>query len=256
MKREQVVVFDGEDKFIAPKSRTYDKRIGKSEFVGVVESPEGDKAPVTTIDGDAFNDYMRKKDLPAVLPSPSQPDFCAKAAAFIQSNGDGRATPEQVMQVYQLFQDNCVEKPKEVKPVESDSPPPVAPQEEEPVFPVWETLDCETLANEISRLEQTLTVSKFSETIRGKYDAAIAKGKSLQDTRCPKAPPALGSMPSSSAPTGVSLSVPTLGKPPVRSGGAPAGGSGGEKEEPKKGTNWLLWLLIGGAALYFVTRKK
>lgn len=256
MKREKVVVFDGEDKFIAPKNRVYNKKIGKSEFVGVVESPEGDKAPVTTIDGDAFNDYMRKKDLPAVMPSPSEPDFCAKAQAFIQTNGDGRATPEQIMQVYQLFQDNCVEKPKEVKPVESDSPPPTPPQEEEPVFPSWETLDCETLANEISRLQQTLSVSRFSEAIRGKYEAAIAQGKALQDSRCPKAPPVLGSLPTTSAPLGVSLSVPTLGKPPVRAGGA-AGGGGGEKEpEPKKGSNWLLWLLIGGTVLYFVTRKK
>ena len=33
---------------------------------------------------------------------------------------------------------------------------------------------------------------------------------------------------------GISLSAPTLGKPPAKSGGAPAGGGGGEKEEPKK----------------------
>jgi hypothetical protein len=204
MNREKVVIFDGEDKFIAPKSRTYNKKIGKSEFVGVVESPEGDKAPISTIDGDAFNDYMRRKNLPAVMPSPSEPDFCAKAQAFIQSNGDGKATPDQIMQVYQLFQDNCVEKPKEGKPVDSDSPPPAPPQEEEPV----------------------------------------------------KAPPALGSMPTTSIPLGVSLTSPTLGKPPVKAGGASAGGGGEEKEEPKKGTNWLLWLLIGGTALYFVTRKK
>ena len=204
MNREKVVIFDGEDKFIAPKSRTYNKKIGKSEFVGVVESPEGDKAPISTIDGDAFNDYMRRKNLPAVMPSPSEPDFCAKAQAFIQSNGDGKATPDQIMQVYQLFQDNCVEKPKEGKPVDSDSPPPAPPQEEEPV----------------------------------------------------KAPPALGSMPTTSIPLGVSLTSPTLGKPPVKAGGASAGGGGEEKEEPKIGTNWLLWLLIGGTALYFVTRKK
>ena len=204
MNREKVVIFDGEDKFIAPKSRTYNKKIGKSEFVGVVESPEGDKAPISTIDGDAFNDYMRRKNLPAVMPSPSEPDFCAKAQAFIQSNGDGKATPDQIMQVYQLFQDNCVEKPKEDKPVDSDSPPPAPPQEEEPV----------------------------------------------------KAPPALGSMPTTSIPLGVSLTSPTLGKPPVKAGGASAGGGGEEKKEPKKGTNWLLWLLIGGTALYFVTRKK
>ena len=202
--KEKVVVFDGEDKFIAPKSRTYNKRIGKSEFVGVVESPEGDKAPVTTVDGAVFNDYMRKKDLPVVVPSPSEPDFCAKALAFLQSNGDGRATPEQIMQTHQLFQDNCVEKPKEAKPVESDSPPPVKPTEEEP----------------------------------------------------PSAPPALGTAPIPSSMGGVSLSVPSLGKPPVK-GGASAGGGGGDKEpEPKKGSNWLLWLLIGGTVLYFVTRKK
>lgn len=256
MIKEKVVVFDGEDKFIAPKSRTYNKRIGKSEFVGVVESPEGDKAPVTTVDGAVFNDYMRKKDLPAVMPDPSEPDFCAKALAFLQSNGDGRATPEQIMQAHQLFQDNCVEKPKEVKPVEKDSPPPVAPQEEQPVFPVWETLDCETLASEISKLEQTLSVSKLSDSIRGSYEASIAQGKSLQETRCPKAPPALGTAPIPSSMGGVSLSVPSLGKPPVK-GGASAGGGGGDKEpEPKKGSNWLLWLLIGGTVLYFVTRKK
>lgn len=255
MLKEKVVVFDGESNFITPKNRIYNKRNGKSEFVGVVESPEGNKSPITTIDGDAFNDYMRKKNLRAVLPSLSEPDFCSKAAKFIQNNGEGRATPDEVMQVYQLFQDNCVEKPKEITPIEKDSPPPVEPEEEQPVFPNWETLDCETLGQEINKIEQVFAASKFSDVVKGKYERAIQQAKSLQDLRCPKVSPAISTLPLPSS-SGVSLSVPSLGKPPVRGGAASGGGGEIEKQEPKRKTNWLLLLLIGGAAFYFITRKK
>lgn len=246
MRKERVVVFDGEDKFIMPRKKTYDVAKGVAYDVSV--------AADDTKEGAAFKEYMLKKDSEVSLPSPSDADFCAKIKGFISTNGEGRATPDDIMRAYQLFQDNCVEKPAAPTPVQTEQPT------TEPVFPDWQSLDCDTIESEIRRLENELTVIRTTPEARTRIENAVAAGKAERDRKCQRNPPPLGVVdtppppPPALLPSGVSLSTPTLGQPPKPKGGA---AGGGEKEpEPKKGSNWLIWVLLGGAALYFLTRKR
>lgn len=215
MPKERVVVFDGEDKFIAPRNMVYDKMSGEAQVVGV-QSPELPDNPVSSGAKKEFDDYMRRQGQGVTIPNPQDPDFCLRIKQFIQSNGNGLATPQQVMEAYNLFQANCVEKPKET---------PIVPPVEPPV-----------------------EVPKPSPIV----DAPAPTPEPPAPTPTPSVPTPSAPAPSLVVP----LNVPTLGVPPLRVGGAASGGGGGEKEEPKKRSNWLIWLLIGGAALYFLTRKK
>lgn len=244
MRKERVVVFDGEDKFIMPRTKIYDRAAG----IAYDASAAGE-----TKDGVAFKEYMLKRESVVTLPSPSDADFCAKIRDFISTNGEGKATPDNIMQAYQLFQDNCVEKP--APPTQAEQPT------TDVVFPDWQSLDCETIESEIRRLENELAVIRTTPEARARYENAVAAGKAEKERKCMRNPPALGvgdtplPPPPPLLPTGVSLSTPTLGQPPKPKGGAAAGG--GEKQpEPKKGSNWLIWVLLGGAALYFLTRKR
>jgi hypothetical protein len=255
--KEQVIVFDGEDKFIAPRKRFYDAS---------KERPESDA--LSTKEGDLFKAYMRNQATPVVIPSPDEPDFCTKIQSFLKTRCNGKATPEQLMQAYQLFQDNCVEKPEE-KSVEGERRPAVAePVTADLTFPDWNVLSCDEIRSEITRLEQFLMVSRLQPEARAQYNAAIDNGRAALQEKCPINPPALPDMPpppptgggvatpppqvgAGVNPLGVSLSTPTLGQPP-RSASAPSAG----QEPAKKGTNWLLWVILGGAALYLLTRKK
>ena len=122
MSKERVVVFDGEDKFIAPRDKSFDKQTGNAQFVGDKQSPP---AEAVNPDKKAFEDYMLKKGSPVVMPSPVEPNFCVKMQDFIKTSGNGMATPEQIMEAYQLFQDKCVEKPKDKEPISANPEEPV-----------------------------------------------------------------------------------------------------------------------------------
>lgn len=217
-KKETVIVFDGEDKFIAPKERTFDKEKGVSNFVGQDGSvssqptgavpkmnPDGTVATQLSPEAQRFTDYMANQGTPVQIPTPSSPNFCVEIKTFIETRGGGKATSEMVMDAYSAFQQFCVEKPVEKKPVLTepsvpiDSPPPIPkPVEEVKPAPVEVKL-----------------------------------------------------------PTNISLSTPALGRPPMMGGGAGGGGGEEEpKPEEKKKTNWLFWLLVGGVGLYLFTRKK
>lgn len=228
MPKERVVVFDGEDKFIAPRNVIYDKNKGEANAVG-------GEAPIQVVDeaqpkrlspeGTAFEEYMRNQSRPVVMPSVGEDNFCQKMQTFIQTRGMGKATPEQLEQAYQLFQDNCrvkEEPPKEQPPKEE--PPKEQPPAEQP---------------RQKPADKRVPVELAPPTPPIK-DIKVA----------PPAPPA--APPAPVVPVGfVPLSSPTLGMP-LR-------GGGGEEAAPpaeKKGSNWLLWLLIGGTILYFATRKK
>lgn len=126
MKKEGVVVFEGEEKFIAPRNQTFDKKTGESEFVGGNQTPSPSEIE-TNPDKKAFDEYMLRKNNPVSIPSPVEPNFCQRISDFIKTNGDGKATPEMIMEAYQLFQDKCVEKPKEKPIVDSPIAAPVEP---------------------------------------------------------------------------------------------------------------------------------
>lgn len=121
MPKERVVVFNGEDKFITPRNVTYNVHSGEANVVG-----DNSAAPmqpdVSSGAKKEFDDYMRRQGQAAVMPSPVEPDFCLRIRQFIQSNGDGLATSEQVMEAYNLFQSNCVEKPKDERIIAPATP--------------------------------------------------------------------------------------------------------------------------------------
>ena len=253
--KERVVVFDGEDKFIAKKDRIFDKSKGKS-YSG--NNPEGDR----------FKQYMLEKQKGCVVPELGDPDFCKKAEQFIKTRGEGKATPEQVWKVHSLFQDNCVEKPKEKSAAGDIQTPPIIPNlptSSTPTFPDWESLDCDSIEREIAALQQTLLTSRFSANVVDLYNTAISRGTAVKAQKCGIAPPVLGDNPLPPVdappaprptpvvvnPLGVSLSASSLGMQP--NSGSQTKSDTGEK---KKSSNLLIWLLVGGALIYLITSQK
>lgn len=253
--KERVVVFDGEDKFIAKKDRIYDKSTGKS-YSG--KNPEGDR----------FKQYMLEKQKGCVIPELGDPDFCKKAEQFIKTSGEGKATPEEIWKVHSLFLDNCVEKPKEKSAAGDIQTPPIIPDppiSSTPTFPDWESLDCDSIEREIAALQQTLLTSRFSADMVDLYNAAISRGMAVKAQKCGIAPPVLGDspLPPVSAPPppspspivvnplGVSLSASSLGVQPNS-----ASQTKSDTEEKKKSSNLIIWLLLGGALLYLLTSEK
>jgi len=221
MPKERVIVFDGEDKFIAPRNAVYNVNTGEAQVVGNeaggvvgVMLPDGEGNLVDSGAKKEFDDYMRRRGQTAIVPSPVEPDFCVRVRQFIQSNGDGLATGEQIMEAYTLFQQHCVEKPKET---------PIVP----PVEPV-----------------------KADDEVTPPSPAPPPPAKApVEDTPKPISPAV--TLPISS----VSLTTPSLGARPSGGGGVGAA-SGGEKPKEEKKTNWLLWLLVAAGVVYLATRKK
>lgn len=220
MPKERVIVFDGEDQFIAPRNVSYDVASGEANVVGDERSqvvgvmrPDIESNLVDSGAKKEFDDYMRRQGQTVSVPSPVEPDFCLRVRQFIQSNGEGMATGQQIMEAHQLFQQHCVEKPKEtpvvppvgdVKPDDGIAPPPAPPVP--PTTPVEPS---------------------------------------------PKPATPLVTLPS------VSLTTPSLGARPSGGGAAGGGGGGGEeKKKEEKKPNWLLWLLIAAGVVYLAKRKK
>lgn len=294
MKKERVIVFDGEDKFIAPRKRTYDAVKGISRSNDELSQ-----------EAERFKAFMRNQNMVAVIPSPTDENFCKNLASFINTNGGGRATPEQIMEAHSMFQNLCIEKPKSKefsqtgegnppeKPTEvlSDAPRPTTPDPNpkppinsggggsggggtqptpEPAptprinFPNWESLDCALLANKLANVERAAANPDLPQDITIQYQAALIAGRSVQESKCSQPtttePPSGGgggttTTITTNLPT-VPLVVPNLGQPPMRGGFG--GGGGGEEEvkaPEKKKTNWLLWILLAGGAIYLLTKK-
>lgn len=103
-KKESVVVFEGEDKFIKPRARTYDVKSGKSEFVGLTAD---DPSVPRTADGTSLG-YSRGT---FVMPAKDDPLFCEKIKTYINTNGGGTATPEAIMSAYNAFNNFCKSEP-------------------------------------------------------------------------------------------------------------------------------------------------
>ena len=243
MAKESVIVFDGEDKFIAKKDKQYDKSTGFSNYVGAggetLQSPPTETAMPTTADGALFNQYIASQNTSLDVPVSSDPDFCSKAQEFLSNNGGGRATPEQVMQVYNEFQRVCV------RPAEDDN---------SFVEPNWATLSCDEIGAKITELENTLATSRMVEKLRAKYETAVANGKSAQTEKCGVNPPALPDVPPAPTPTPTPIvSLTNLGVAPQS--GAAAGGGGAEKEEKKRSNLWI-WLVVGAGLLYLLSKDK
>ena len=266
MQKERVIVFEDEHNFIAPREKVYDKSKGKSEFANQVGAIQ------RTPEGDAFTRYMVTKNQEVVIPQPTDADFCNKIQAFIRDTGGGRATPDQVMTAYQLFQNNCLEKPEPLPekpqpvgkgaplPVEVDLPPTTQPSISEVSFPKWEVLGCEDLTLEIASIENTLATNRFDAVTRNIYQTALSKAKSVKSRNCqPASAPSVPTNPIETPATTLPISI-GFGLPPIAGGFGGGGGGGGSEEEtaqaPKKKSSSLIWIILGIGAIYLLTRKK
>lgn len=122
-------------------------------------------------------------------------------------------------------------------------------------FPDWNNLSCQAIKNGITDLQNTLMTSKFSDpAIRAEYENQVAMGKLIYEKKCsqadiPPPPPPTGGIGS-----GVGV---LLGGPGYLFGGRkPTDGSGGAAEKKEKKPFPWLWIVIGGAAIYFLTKGK
>ncbi len=91
MAKEKVIIFEGEDKFVAPRTHTFDTAKGEATYVG--GNGAADTGVVTPS---------------SVMPIFGEADYCNRLQAYINSRGENTATPEQVMLAYQNFQTNCL----------------------------------------------------------------------------------------------------------------------------------------------------
>jgi hypothetical protein len=103
VRKQSVVVFDGEDKFIKPRSVSYDLKAGKSEYVGLMEEQITEKPNERPADAPPYG-YNTGT---FVMPDPSDPEFCNKVKQYINTRGNGTATPDAIMSAYNAFNRFC-----------------------------------------------------------------------------------------------------------------------------------------------------
>lgn len=232
MAKESVIVFAGEDKFIAKKDRDFNKQTGFSNLVGA----NGDNV----LPQEITPNPLTPPDKVAV-PSPTDSDFCEKAQQFISTNGNGTATPDEVMSVYAAFQANCQRPQPDVEPS---------------LLTVdWASLSsCDEVTAKVRDLENLLATSRMPQDQRARYEAALERGRMAQTEKCGVTPPALPDVPPPTPPTGTGVVLSGLGVPPARGGGAPSGG--GEKKVEKKSNLWIWLIVAAGAYLLLSSNKK
>jgi hypothetical protein len=101
------------------------------------ETQEGDSLPVAETETVAANPmadvkpmnaehesviaYVNKMSTPVVVPQPSEDNFCARVKQFIETRGGAMASSAQLLEAYDLFQNNCVENKKEGEGEEVDT---------------------------------------------------------------------------------------------------------------------------------------
>jgi hypothetical protein len=99
-RKEKVIIFEGEDKFIKPRNYSYDIGTGKAEFVGLEGDPSTPNDTTRDNLGGGTGSRMQ-------LPQLGSPTFCTDLATFISTNGGGAATPNETMAAYDMFQRYC-----------------------------------------------------------------------------------------------------------------------------------------------------
>lgn len=128
------------------------------------------------------------------------------------------------------------------------APPPVkaAP----PQLPEWGSFTCEQIKTELKSFAEKIASGTFGDYTEMAQNHLVL-GQQQEKTVC-------------AVKTTTVTSTTTIN--PVFSGGGGFGGAlggGGEEEggeevvvEEKKGGNWLLWLIVAGLGIYFVTKKS
>lgn len=230
MKKESVVVFNGEDQFILPRNKVYNMKSGKTEYVGqngvkdegVTPPTATDPRPTPPKPTEIVEDPDKGTNPPKQygyssgkfqMPDPTNPEFCGIVQAYITSRGQGSASPEDVMAAYNAFKKYCNSEP--TPPYGGEQPPKENPSDDKNIK------DIRDIRPDVPQPP--------------KQDIII---------------PALIPTP---------LITPDLGMPLGSRGGGGAGGGGGEEpkpEEKKKSYMWLLLLVAAGIGAYVFYNRK
>jgi hypothetical protein len=215
------------------------------------------------------------------MPQVGEADFCNRIQAWMMQNTSSpNFSPEQQAIAQSLFQSNCLEKlppppppppPSGIGsplPVEVDLPPTTQPTISSVSFPNFEILGCNDLDIEIASIQNTLATNKFDALTKNIYTTALAKAQAVKTQKCipatsttpiQSAPPLPSTTTTESTKVDVPLLLPigsaVLGVRPFGGGGGGGGSQDGVVVAPKK-SNYLIWVLLGIGALYFLTRKK
>lgn len=96
-----------------PKSE--ETTIGTNEVaaLGSEQAADGSDPVPMSKEHEEFINYNKKIRKAVVMPIVGEPEFCQKIKAFIETRGDGMASSDQLIEAYNLFQENCIEKKKE-----------------------------------------------------------------------------------------------------------------------------------------------
>jgi hypothetical protein len=115
-KKEKVIIFEGEDKFVKPRHSTYDINTGKSEFVsgdgvGPSKDPSSNITSPGTVSQRDQTVVSNLQDGGSIvgMPTMGEPDYCNKLRLYIETRGGGNATPDQIMGAHEMFKLNCIE---------------------------------------------------------------------------------------------------------------------------------------------------
>jgi hypothetical protein len=115
-KKEKVIIFEGEDKFVKPRHSTYDINTGKSEFVsgdgvGPSKDPSSNITSPGTVSQRDQTVVSNLQDGGSIvgMPTMGEPDYCNKLRLYIETRGGGNATPDQIMAAHDMFQRSCME---------------------------------------------------------------------------------------------------------------------------------------------------
>ena len=220
-KKEKVIIFEGEDKFVKPRHHSYDINTGESEFVGGdgagpgrdpssnIASPgttnEREQTVSTNIDnGGGRSGYI------VGMPTIGEPNYCNKLRTFIEGRGGGYATPDQIMAAHDMFQRSCME------------------------------ADPTTTSTTTSTTTITTTLAPSTNTTSPATPSGGSPSTSTSNIIVPGVP-VIPILPATN-----------LGIRPVGGGG----GGGGDEQAPleKKKSYW--WLLLVALGIYLVAKNK
>ena len=106
-RKEKVIIFEGEDKFVKPRNYSYDINTGKAEFVSSDGDGQGKdtRTNIPPLTAETKDAVQGGSGMP--LPTLGSPNFCANLETYISTNGGGGASPEQTMAAYDMFQRYC-----------------------------------------------------------------------------------------------------------------------------------------------------
>lgn len=126
------------------------------------------------------------------------------------------------------------------------------PKPKPPTLPEWSSFNCEKLKEELKSFAEKITTGSFGDFTEMAQNHLVL-GQEQEKKTCAVAKPSTNTITSTTTITPTFFGGGGFG-------GALGGGGGGESSDTpvqeKKKSNWLLWLVVAGLGLYYITKKK